>query len=82
MPRGRGTAHQRDSRSKHRERCPHCQKALSDKWISAAHSRIAGRLGGRPRMSKPCPFCRDPFSARELREHVPHCEKNPNARGS
>ncbi len=82
MTRAGGTAHQKNFKSKQRERCPHCHKALSDDWIRAAHSRVAGRLGGRPRMSKPCPFCRHTFSARDLRDHLPHCERNPNARGS
>jgi len=40
------------------ERCPHCLHALSDDWIKAAHSRVAGRAGGRPRLLRSCPFCR------------------------
>lgn len=59
------------------ERCPFCQMALPDQWIKAAHSRVAGRSGGRPRILRQCPFCKEKFSARALREHVPLCEKNP-----
>jgi hypothetical protein len=57
------------------ENCPHCKHELSDDWIKAAHSRVAGRRGGRPRVSRPCPYCREKFGARELREHIPQCDK-------
>ena len=58
------------------EQCPHCNRALPDEWIKAAHSRVAGRAGGRPRILRGCPFCKERFGARELREHIPRCEKN------
>ena len=57
------------------ENCPHCKHALSDAWIKTAHSRVAGRQGGRPRVLRPCPFCREKFGSRALREHVPRCPK-------
>lgn len=59
------------------ERCPHCNRTLPDEWINAAHSRVAGRTGGRPRVLRQCRFCKERFGARELREHTPGCEKNP-----
>lgn len=55
------------------ENCPHCKNKLSDAWIKAAHSRVAGRQGGRPRLLRPCPFCKVKFGGRELREHIPRC---------
>jgi hypothetical protein len=62
------------------EQCPHCHQGLSDDWMKAAHSRVAGRAGGRPRRLRLCPFCRREFSTRELREHLPHCSGNPKWR--
>src|SRR5437667_3526052 len=59
------------------EKCPHCKHELSDDWIKAAHSRVAGRRGGRPQVSRPCPYCKEKFGARELREHIPRCDKAP-----
>ena len=41
------------------EHCPHCNLALTDEWIKAAHSRVAGRRGGRPFVLRGCPFCRE-----------------------
>src|SRR5437868_2303453 len=64
------------------ENCPYCKHQLSDDWIKAAHSRVAGRRGGRPRVSRPCPYCREKFGARELREHVPRCDKSPKRQDS
>jgi hypothetical protein len=57
------------------ENCPHCKHELSDDWIKAAHSRVAGRRGGRPQVSRPCPYCKKEFGARDLREHMPRCDK-------
>jgi hypothetical protein len=57
------------------EHCPFCRKALSDQWIRAAHSRIAGRTGGRPLVLRKCPVCMKEFGARALREHLPECRK-------
>jgi hypothetical protein len=59
------------------EHCPHCDHVLSDEWIKAAHSRVAGRIGGRPRVLRPCLFCKKKFGARELRGHIPRCDKAP-----
>lgn len=59
------------------ERCPHCDKVLTDAWIRAAHSRIAGRSGGRPVVLHACPFCKAEFGSREFRKHIPRCTKNP-----
>lgn len=59
------------------ENCPHCKHELSDDWIKAAHSRVAGRRGGRPQVLRPCPYCREKFGARDLREHIPQCDKAP-----
>ena len=59
------------------EHCPFCHVALSGQWIKAAHSRVVGRTGGRPRVFRRCPFCKEKFGARALREHVPLCRKNP-----
>jgi hypothetical protein len=59
------------------ENCPHCKHELSDAWIKAAHSRVAGRQGGRPRVLRLCPYCREKFGGRELREHMPRCDKRP-----
>src|SRR5437868_8012500 len=59
------------------ECCPHCEHQLSDDWIKAAHSRVAGRRGGRPQVSRACPYCKEKFGARELREHIPRCDKAP-----
>lgn len=57
------------------ERCPHCNHVLSDAWIRASHSRIAGRSGGRPLVLRACPLCKFEFGARELRKHIPRCPK-------
>jgi hypothetical protein len=62
--------------------CPYCKHELSDDWIKAAHSRIAGRQGGRPRVLRPCPYCRKKFGARDLREHIPQCDKVPKRAAS
>jgi hypothetical protein len=64
------------------ENCPYCKHELSDDWIKAAHSRVAGRRGGRPRVLRPCPYCRKKFSARDLREHIPQCDKAPKRAAS
>jgi hypothetical protein len=61
------------------EKCPHCKHELSDAWLKAAHSRVAGRQGGRPRVLRPCPYCREKFGGREFREHIPRCEKAPKS---
>jgi hypothetical protein len=61
------------------ENCPHCKHELSDAWIKAAHSRVAGRQGGRPRVLRLCPYCREKFGGRELREHIPRCAKAPKS---
>jgi hypothetical protein len=45
-----------------------CPRVLTDGWTRAAHSRIAGRTGGRP--ARMCDFCGQEFSARELRQHL------------
>ena len=45
------------------------------------HAVALGRKGGlaargrngRPKVLRPCPNCRQKFSARELRAHVPRC---------
>jgi hypothetical protein len=57
----------------HPEQCPFCQVALSDEWVRAAHSRVVGRVGGRPPVLRPCPLCKEEFGARELRVHVRLC---------
>lgn len=59
------------------EVCPHCGEPLSDAWIKAAHSRVAGKAGGRPAVVRPCPFCGEKFAAREMRAHRPICKKKP-----
>ena len=64
------------------EQCPFCRAALSDEWVKAAHSRVAGRAGGRPRVLRRCPFCREKFGARALREHAPVCEENPKLKSA
>ena len=51
-------------------------------WIKAAHSRVAGRRGGRQRVLRPCPYCRKKFNARDLREHIPQCDKAPKRAAS
>jgi hypothetical protein len=40
-------------------------------------SRLVGRNGGRPRVLRRCPFCKEKFGARALREHLPVCNRNP-----
>lgn len=77
MPRVETTKARPSASSARCERCPHCNRTLPDEWIKAAHSRVAGRTGGRPRILRPCPFCKGEFGARELRKHMPVCEKNP-----
>src|ERR1051326_4576495 len=59
------------------ENCPYCKHEISDDWIKAAHSRVAGRGGGRPRVLRPCPYCRKKFGARDLRGHIPKCDRAP-----
>ncbi len=61
------------------ENCPHCKHALSDDWIKGAHSRVAGRQGGRPPVLRLCPYCREEFGGRELREHIPRCAEAPKS---
>ncbi len=80
MRRAAATTRQPAPSSGRCEQCPHCNRALSDEWIKAAHSRVAGRAGGRPRILRGCPFCKEKFGAREFREHLPRCEKNPHPR--
>jgi hypothetical protein len=78
MRRASEVKHQPAPSSGQCERCPHCNLMLPDEWINAAHSRVAGRTGGRPRVFRQCHFCKEKFGARELRAHMPICEKNPH----
>ena len=43
-------------------------------------TRSGGHEGGRPRVMRPCRFCRKRFGGRELRAHLPHCEKRPEVK--
>jgi hypothetical protein len=61
------------------ECCPFCRSVLSDQWIKAAHSRVAGRTGGRPAVLRECSFCRQKYCSRELRIHQPRCPKKPSS---
>jgi hypothetical protein len=33
--------------------------------------------GGRPKVIKPCEFCKVKLNAREMHLHMPHCPKRP-----
>ena len=63
--------------------CPNCQEPV--KIDSQEISRLAGKIGrkarktagAKPKQMRPCPFCRLPFSAVDLRLHKPRCPKKP-----
>lgn len=42
---------------------------------NAAARRTAG--GGRPQNLQPCPYCGEPFGARDLKAHKPQCKERP-----
>jgi hypothetical protein len=47
---------------------------LSQEWTRRMRAARGDQLGGRPKKTRPCPKCGQPFGARDLRAHVPKCE--------
>ena len=50
-----------------------------DALHAEAARRRAAKGAGRPPVTVPCPFCRQSFGARALREHVPRCDVRKSA---
>jgi hypothetical protein len=78
MTRSEGDIGRQQGSSASGEKCPCCSCFLPDEWIKAAHSRVAGRSGGRPRVQRKCACCNKEFGSRELRRHLPGCRKEHN----
>lgn len=66
-------------------RCPHCDHALAPGFLLSAATQIMRSKrtdsNGAPKVLRPCEYCGDEFSARDMRYHIPRCDKNPNKRG-
>lgn len=71
--------------------CPHCQQMLSDEFLIEHGTAASGRANqerrreqgkqvGRTPVQVSCPYCRDRFSVRGLRAHLPECTKRPARR--
>ncbi|HKD62356.1 MAG TPA: hypothetical protein VKB47_17970 [Terracidiphilus sp.] len=48
---------------------------LAREWTRRLNLKRDPKNAGRKKTIKPCPYCGEPFGARDLRLHVPHCPK-------
>jgi len=49
-------------------------------WPEVGRRRYQMGGGGRPKTLRPCEYCGQQYSAREMRKHKPLCPKRPNSR--
>lgn len=61
--------------------CPHCGKhikaAIIKSWNGQLIQSRRVEFKGPPKRMRRCRYCRQPFSAQELRVHMPRCPKRP-----
>lgn len=57
--------------------CPHCHEQIDPMWIKSASGKLITRqrksFGGRARVPRNCPWCKEEFHSQALRTHLSKC---------